>query len=53
MRGRQLFAAASAAGKLLVEAFMYRSHPQTKAVLAAIAKGDIGRCGTFAPASAI
>ncbi len=38
----QLFAAARAANKCLIEAFMYRSHPQTQAVLAAISRGDIG-----------
>jgi D-xylose 1-dehydrogenase (NADP+, D-xylono-1,5-lactone-forming) len=37
-----MFAAAEAAGTLLVEAFMYRSHPQTHAVTAAVARGDIG-----------
>ncbi|HVT89528.1 MAG TPA: Gfo/Idh/MocA family oxidoreductase [Tepidisphaeraceae bacterium] len=38
----EMFQAAKSAGKLLVEAFMYRSHPQTQAVLKAIRSGRIG-----------
>ena len=38
-----VFAAAEKAKKLLVEAFMYRTHPQTKAVLAAVRGGAIGK----------
>ena len=37
-----MFAAADRAGRLLVEAFMYRAHPQTAAVLAAVRGGEIG-----------
>ncbi len=37
-----MFAAADAAGRTLIEAFMYRTHPQTRAVRAALARGDIG-----------
>ena len=39
----KMFAAAAKARKLLVEAFMYRCHPQTKAVVAAVRDGRIGR----------
>lgn len=38
-----MFAAARKADRLLVEAFMYRCHPQTLGVLEAIRRGDIGR----------
>ncbi len=38
----EMYDAAEKAGLLLVEAFMYRSHPLTKAYLAAIAEGQIG-----------
>ncbi len=38
-----MFDAARANGRLLVEAFMYRTHPQTAAVLDAIRAGAIGR----------
>lgn len=41
--GEAMFAAARAAGRALVEAFMYRSHPQTRAVTAAVGRGEIGR----------
>jgi xylose dehydrogenase (NAD/NADP) len=37
------FGAAERARKLLVEAFMYRFHPQTDLICAALAKGLIGR----------
>lgn len=37
-----MFAAAEQHGKLLIEAFMYRTHPQTKAVLEKIREGAIG-----------
>lgn len=40
---KQMFDTARSRGLLLVEAFMYRSHPQTKAVLAEIAGGAVGR----------
>jgi D-xylose 1-dehydrogenase (NADP+, D-xylono-1,5-lactone-forming) len=39
---RQLFAAAQASGRLLVEAMMYRAHPQTREFFAAIREGLIG-----------
>ena len=38
----EMFAAAKQAGRTLIEAFMYRTHPQTKAVLKAIRDGAIG-----------
>jgi predicted dehydrogenase len=38
----EMFAAADKAGRTLTEAFMYRTHPQTKAVLAKIREGAIG-----------
>jgi xylose dehydrogenase (NAD/NADP) len=38
----QMFDAAEKAGRLLVEAFMYRSHPQTLAVMEQIRSGAIG-----------
>jgi predicted dehydrogenase len=37
-----MFAAAEAADRVLIEAFMYRAHPQTAAVVAAVRRGDIG-----------
>ena len=40
--GEAMFAAADKAGKTLIEAFMYRAHPQTLAVLQAIRGGAIG-----------
>lgn len=40
---RQMFDAADRAGLLLVEAFMYRSHPLIKAVLKEIRTGAIGK----------
>lgn len=39
---KAMFAAAKQADRLLIEAFMYRTHPQTKAVLAKIREGAIG-----------
>lgn len=39
---REMFDAAEKAGKVLVEAFMYRSHPQTLAALDAVRSGAIG-----------
>jgi xylose dehydrogenase (NAD/NADP) len=39
---REMFDAAEKAGKILVEAFMYRSHPQTLAALDAVRSGAIG-----------
>jgi len=39
---RRMFDAARAAGKLLVEGFMYRAHPQTREVLTRIRGGEIG-----------
>jgi len=38
----QMFAAADRAGRVLMEAFMYRCHPQTIAVQRAVAAGAIG-----------
>ena len=38
----EMFAAAKKADRILIEAFMYRTHPQTKAVLAKIREGAIG-----------
>lgn len=40
---KEMFGAARGRGLTLVEAFMYRSHPQTRAVLAELASGVIGR----------
>jgi predicted dehydrogenase len=40
---RAMFSAARAAGRTLIEAFMYRTHPQTAAILAAVRGGEIGR----------
>jgi len=42
----EMFDAAKAHGKLLVEAFMYRAHPQTRAVMKAIHDGAIGEVRT-------
>ncbi len=39
----EMFQAAEQAGLVLVEAFMYRSHPLTQAVLAEIRNGVVGR----------
>jgi predicted dehydrogenase len=38
----EMFDAAQRAGKVLIEAFMYRSHPQTLAVVEAVRSGMIG-----------
>lgn len=38
----EMFDAAERAGRILVEAFMYRSHPLTHAVLGSIRAGEIG-----------
>ncbi len=40
---QDMFDAAARAGKMLVEAFMYRSHPLTHAVLQAVGDGAIGK----------
>lgn len=42
-QAQEMFDAAQRRGLTLVEAFMYRSHPQTRAVLGHIAAGEIGR----------
>ena len=39
---KQMFAAARSSGKTLVEAFMYRAHPQTREVMEKIRGGAIG-----------
>ena len=39
---REMFDLAKSTGRVLVEAFMYRSHPQTQKVLKTIRSGDIG-----------
>lgn len=41
-QAEEMFDVSKQAGKLLVEAFMYRSHPQTRAILDTIRKGIIG-----------
>lgn len=41
-QAREMFDAADRAGRVLVEAFMYRCHPQTPAVLDLIRSGAIG-----------
>jgi predicted dehydrogenase len=38
----EMFAAAEAAGRVVMEGFMYRSHPQTLAVQQAVADGVVG-----------
>jgi predicted dehydrogenase len=40
---QQMFAAAEKSGKLLMEAFMYRTHPQTLAVMDCVKRGGIGK----------
>jgi predicted dehydrogenase len=40
---QRMFDAAAGAGKMLMEAFMYRTHPQTSAVIEAVRSGAIGR----------
>jgi predicted dehydrogenase len=42
-QAKEMFDVAAQTGRLLVEAFMYRSHPQTLAVLDAVASGVVGR----------
>jgi xylose dehydrogenase (NAD/NADP) len=42
-QAREMFDAAATAGRLLVEAFMYRSHPLTHAVVEAVRSGKIGQ----------
>jgi predicted dehydrogenase len=42
-QAQEMFDAASKAGRLLVEAFMYRSHPLTHAVQEAVRSGKIGQ----------
>lgn len=39
---QEMFAAARAADRVLIEAFMYRAHPQTRAIADTIARGAIG-----------
>jgi predicted dehydrogenase len=39
---REMFAAAKRAGNILVEAFMYRAHPQTREVMEKVRGGAIG-----------
>lgn len=39
----RMFDAAAKAGKVLMEAFMYRTHPQTLAVMEAVRSGAIGK----------
>ena len=38
----EMFAAADCAGRVLIEAFMYRAHPQTAAIVDAVRGGAIG-----------
>lgn len=38
----EMFQAAEKAGRVLMEAFMYRTHPLTRAVLESVRRGDIG-----------
>jgi len=42
-QAEEMFDAAEASGKSLMEAFMYRSHPQTLALVDAVASGEIGK----------
>lgn len=42
-QAQQMFDLANKQGLVLVEAFMYRSHPQTHAILHAVRSGDIGQ----------
>ncbi len=44
---QEMFDVAQRAGRVLVEAFMYRSHPQTLAVLEAVRRGAIGDLKTI------
>jgi predicted dehydrogenase len=43
VQAAEMFDAAQKAGRVLAEAFMYVSHPQTKAVLRAVKEGAIGK----------
>lgn len=43
IQAREMFDAAERSGRMLVEAFMYRSHPQTLAALDAVRSGAIGQ----------
>lgn len=38
----EMFAAADRAGKVVIEAFMYRAHPQTQAAIQAVRDGAVG-----------
>lgn len=42
IEAREMFAKAAATGRVLIEAFMYRAHPQTTLIHETIAKGAIG-----------
>lgn len=42
VEAREMFDRAEATGKVLIEAFMYRAHPQTRLIHETIAKGAIG-----------
>jgi predicted dehydrogenase len=46
-QGREMFEEARKAGTLLIEAFMYRSHPLTHAVLESVRGGAIGEVGVI------
>ena len=41
-QAEEMFDAAAAGGRVLMEAFMYRTHPLTLAVAAAVGRGEIG-----------
>jgi predicted dehydrogenase len=42
-QGQEMFDAARQAGLVLIEAFMYRTHPQTHAVVQAVRNGAVGQ----------
>jgi predicted dehydrogenase len=46
-QAEEMFDVAERSGRVLVEAFMYRSHPQTKAVIDAVQRGVIGELKTI------
>jgi xylose dehydrogenase (NAD/NADP) len=46
-QAEEMFDVAGRSGRVLVEAFMYRSHPQTKAVIDAVQRGVIGNLKTI------
>jgi xylose dehydrogenase (NAD/NADP) len=46
-QAQEMFDAAERSGRVLVEAFMYRSHPQTQAVIEAVEQGAIGELKTI------